>query len=80
MKILLIMLLLAFGCAESNDESATTGTAATISNNGIYSPSGYVEDGPCLSGGTVEIRPLYSEDLAQTSEVYTTTTENNFGF
>ena len=82
LRLVIVVLFLFFiSCKESGDSNSTSGTSTSSDVvTQRYSPTGYAQDGPCLSGGDVTIQTLYSDDLRQTSEIFTTTTESNFGF
>ena len=81
----ILVMLLFISCADSESTDKTTSTidednSEDVSSVVLYSPKGHAEDGPGSEGGTVSIRLHHDEDLMQTEEVYTTQTENNFGY
>lgn len=79
LAIVVISVLLIFvGCKgqEENADNINDDNTSVVK----YMPSGMVEDGPCISGGAVTIRTLYSDDLTQTGEEFVTTIKSDWGF
>ncbi len=62
----------------AEEEIATT-DSETDTSNIITNLTGYIQDGPCLSGADVFIYPLNSTTLAQTGAKFQGITINNFG-
>lgn len=80
----LILFIIMFGCADIED-SGKDANQPIADDTGIVSGDyvkmeGYSQDGPCLAGGSVQILPLDSTDLAQSGDYYNARTLGDFGY